>query len=124
MEQVDERMTADELLSVLRAYSEELDGIVRRFVRKPNSVHIHRDDEARFRKLAGEVIDLFNDFLPRLRYAPQLAHDLQEGTVYGSPSLHCVSQFSTVVSNAVVRLQRSPDELMEKGRRQVSCGFR
>lgn len=113
-------MTADELLSVLRAYAEELDGMIKRFTRKPNDYHIHQGDEIRFGVLAGEVIDLFNDFLPRLRYAPQLSHDLQEGTVYGTPSFHCVSQFNTLVHNAIVRVQRSPDILERAGRKIMS----
>jgi predicted nucleotide-binding protein len=109
-------MTYEELLSILRGYSKELDGMVLRFVRKPNDYHLQKDDEARFNKLAGELIDLFNDALPRLRYAQHLFAELQEGTAYGTPSFNCVSQFSTAASNAIVRLERTPDLMLRAGR--------
>src|SRR5258708_33775457 len=72
-------MTADELLEVLRSYEAELTGIVKRFIHKPGAINIAHGDDDRFRQVAGELIDLFNDALPRLRYAPQLAHELEQG---------------------------------------------
>jgi predicted nucleotide-binding protein len=113
-------MTAEQLLLILREYAAELEGIVRIFNRKPNSYHIYESDEPRFRKLAGELIDLFNDALPGLRYAKQLVIDLQEGTAYGTPSFHCVSQFNTIVGNAIVRLERTPDLVERAGRKPAS----
>jgi predicted nucleotide-binding protein len=110
-------MTGDELLKLLRGYAAELDVMVGRFNRTPNNYHIHADDERRFESLAGELIDLFNDFLPRLRYAPQLTHELQEGTAYGTPSFNCVSQFNTLVGNAIVRLERAPQIVDRSGRK-------
>jgi predicted nucleotide-binding protein len=68
-----------------------------------------REDDDRFRQVAGELIDLFNDALPRLRYAPQLAHELEQGTLYHSPSLHCVQEFARIVRQAIIRIDRSPD---------------
>jgi len=59
--------------------------------------------------VAGELIDLFNDALPRLRYAPQLVHELEQGTLYHSPSLHCVQEFARIVRQAIIRIERSPD---------------
>jgi predicted nucleotide-binding protein len=102
-------MTADELLDVLRPYEAELTGVIRRFTHKPGSIDIEREDDDRFRQMAGELIDLFNDTLPRLRYAPQLAHELQQGTLYHSPSLHCVQEFARIVRQAIIRIERSPD---------------
>lgn len=102
-------MTADELLDVLRPYEAELTGVIRRFTHKPGSIDIKREDDDRFRQMAGELIDLFNDTLPRLRYAPQLAHELEQGTLYHSPSLHCVQEFARIVRQAIIRIERSPD---------------
>jgi predicted nucleotide-binding protein len=102
-------MTADELLEVLRSYEAELTGVVKRFIHKPGAINIAREDDDRFRQVAGELIDLFNDALPRLRYAPQLVHELEQGTLYHSPSLHCVQEFARIVRQAIIRIERSPD---------------
>jgi predicted nucleotide-binding protein len=102
-------MTADELLKLLRSYEVELAGVVKRFNRTPGSIDIARGDEDRFRQVAGELIDLFNDTLPRLRYAPQLVHEFEQGTLYHSPSLHCVQEFTRIVRQAVIRVERTPD---------------
>jgi predicted nucleotide-binding protein len=102
-------MTADELLKLLQSYEAELTGIVKRFSHKPGSIDIARGDDDRFRQVAGEMIDLFSDTLPRLRYARQLAHELEQGTLYHSPSLHCVQEFSRIVRQAIIRVERSPD---------------
>jgi hypothetical protein len=73
---------------VLRSnsYEVELTGIVKRFIHKPGSINNTPEDDHRFRQLVGT--------LPRLRYAPHLVHELEQGTVYHSPSLHCVQEFS------------------------------
>ena len=105
----------------LRRYEAYLAGVSARFIRKPGSYHIAQQDDGPFRQTASELVDLFNDTLPSVRYAREVRTAFNEGiqNIYNSPSLHCVEEITRTVRTAIVRVERNP-ELVEGSPNQPS----
>lgn len=56
-------MTYEEVLAALAGYNRELEGILSRFKKDHNGIHIQDRDDGRFREMALELLHLFEDEL-------------------------------------------------------------
>lgn len=103
-------MTQDELIATLEKYSEELSGILARFVKTRDSLSIAQRDRARFKEIAVELIDLFRDELvDGLHHAKITADYFNDATknFYGTPSYHGVENVRGVANAVLARVKRS-----------------
>ena len=86
-------MQQDEVIALLERYKTELEGILGKFTETLDGIHIDRKDDARFKELAFELRDLFDDaFVDGQRHSQPLIshfHDSISNFV-GSPSYHGV----------------------------------
>lgn len=115
-------MTHDELITTLENYSEELSGILSRFNKTRDSLSIRQGDDARFREIGVELIDLYRDELvDGLHHAKISADYFNDATrnYYGSPSYRGVENVRGVVNAVLARLRRSPASMKSA---QVTSG--
>jgi hypothetical protein len=99
-------MQQDEMIATLARYKGELEGILSRFQKTPHGTHIDPKDDARFRTLALELRDLFDDeFVDGRRHSnPVAAFYYDSITNYiGSASYHGVESVKSVVDAALAR---------------------
>lgn len=109
-------MNNEEIIAELRRYESELSGILGRFTRTRDGIHIDRGDDPIFRQFVRELIDLFNDALGSNSYSRQIANEFNYGVTNftGSPSYKSVENIVSVVRAALTRLTRYPDLLSRK----------
>lgn len=103
-------MTQDEFIATLEKYSEELSGILSRFVKSRDSLSIAQEDHARFKEIGVELIDLFRDELvDGLHHAKITADYFNDATrnYYGTPSYRGVENVRGVVNAVLARVKRS-----------------
>jgi hypothetical protein len=99
-------MQQHEMISVLERYKGELEGILSRFSKTHEGIHIDQNDDARFRELALELRDLFDDdFVNGQRHSrPLLAYFNDSISNYiGSPSYQGVESVKGVVAFSAIR---------------------
>jgi hypothetical protein len=104
-------MQPNEITMTLERYKSDLEGILSRFNKTRNGIHIDRKDDARFREMALELRDLFDDtFVDGHRHSQPLLVYFNEGISnwLGSPSYHGVENVKGVVISALARVQRNP----------------
>lgn len=113
------RVNESPLVSELREYEARLSGILQRFTRNRDGIHIGENDDAPFRQIVRELIDLFNDTLGSNNISPQIAQEFNEGVsnFVGSPSYHSVETILGLVRAALTRFTRSP-QLLNRSARQ------
>lgn len=107
-------MTHDEFIATLEKYSAELSGILSRFIKTRESLSIAQGDDARFREIGVELIDLFRDELvDGLHHAKITADYFNDATrnMYGSPSYRGVENVRGVVNAVLTRVRRSAASL-------------
>lgn len=104
---------ATELIQRLESYAAELDGVLSRFIRSRDGIHILESDDPRFRELVIEVRDLFRDHLPSEDYAGAVVTTFNEGisNFIGSPSFKSVETIRGIVKAALVRVKTNPGVL-------------
>ena len=109
-------MDADKIIGELKRYEGELAGILTRFSRTRDGIHIDRGDDPHFRQYVRELMDLFNDVLGKNSYSAQIAGEFNEGVsnFTGSPSFKSVENILSVVRASVTRFTRNPDLLARK----------
>lgn len=109
-------MTNEEIIAAIKEYEAILTGILARFTKGGNGIHIGSGDHQLLRQTVQELIDLFNDALGPNSYAPQIAGEFSEGTsnFFRSPSFRSVENMIAVVRAAHTRLTRQPDLLSRK----------
>ncbi len=109
-------MDADKIIGELKRYESDLAGILSRFTRSRDAIHIGHGDDPLFRQYVRELIDLFNDVLGRNTYSAQIAGEFNEGVsnFVGSPSYKSVENILSVVRAALTRFARNPDLLVRK----------
>lgn len=103
-------MTQDEFILTLEKYSEELSGILSRFVKTRESLSIAQDDHRRFSEIGVELIDLFRDeLIDGLHHARITADYFNDATrnYYGTPSFRGVENVRSVVNAVLTRVRRS-----------------
>jgi hypothetical protein len=104
-------MQQDEMIAALARYKVELEGILSRFNKTHDGIHIDQKDHARFRELVFELRDLFDDaFVDGQRHSnPVVAYFNESIANYiGSPSYYGVESVKGVVASALTRVQRNP----------------
>jgi len=104
-------MQQNEMIATLERYKRELKDILLRFKKDRDGIHIDPKDDARFREIALELRDLFDDaFVDGSRHSePLLAYFNDSISNYiGSPSYHGVENVRGVVASALARVQRNP----------------
>jgi hypothetical protein len=104
-------MQPNEISMTLERYKSDLEDVLSRFSKTRDGIHIDRKDDARFREMALELRDLFDDaFVDGRRYSqPLLAYFNESISNYtGSPSYHGVESVKGVVVSALARVQRNP----------------
>ncbi len=103
-------MTQDEFIATLKRYSEELSGILSRFVKSRDSLSIAREDHARFNEIGVEIIDLFRDELVDGQHHAGITacyfNDASRN-FYGTPSYRGVENVRGVVNAVLARVNRS-----------------
>jgi hypothetical protein len=104
-------MDRQEIIDELEKYATELEGILGRFSKTRDGVHIHQDDDGRFKQIIHEVKDIFDDHMQDGDgYAGQLvafANDSMANWL-GSPSYTGVENVKGLVASALLRLKRNP----------------
>ncbi|KAF0123007.1 MAG: hypothetical protein FD148_2846 [Methylocystaceae bacterium] len=107
-------MNSDEALKALGEYQTELDGILSRFVKTREGIHIQHQDDVRFAELALELRDLFDEeFVDGHKHSKPLvaAYNEAVSNYIGSASYHGVQSVRGVVVAAVARLRRNASAL-------------
>ena len=109
-------MDSSTIIAKLKRYENELTGILGRFSRTRDGIHIHRGDDPLFRQYVRELVDLFNDVLGRNSYSAQIAGEFDEGVsnFIGTPSFKSVENIISIVRASVTRFERNPGLLERK----------
>jgi len=109
-------MNAEQIIDEIRRYESELAGILSRFTRDNNGIHIGRGDDPIFRQYVRELIDLFNDILGRNNYSSQIAAEFNDGVsnYLESPSYKGVENILSIVRAALTRFNRNPELLVRR----------
>lgn len=100
-----------QMIATLERYKGELEGILSRFNKAHNSLDIDQKDDARFRELALELRDFFDDaFVDGHRHSKPLVGYFTESisNYVGSPSYRGVENVKGVVTSALTRVRRNP----------------
>lgn len=118
-------MDASTIIAELKRYESELAGILGRFSRTRDVIHIGRGDDPRFRQYVRELVDLFNDVLGRNSYSAQIANEFNEGVSNSvrTPSFKSVENIISIVRAALTRLERNPG-LLERKKSEESLRHR
>jgi predicted nucleotide-binding protein len=105
-----------QIISEFQRYETELAGVLSRFKRTRDGIHIEQNDGPLLRQYARELIDLFNDTLGSNSYSNQIAAEYQEGVSNwtGSPSYKSVENILSTVRAALTRFNRNPALLVRK----------
>lgn len=116
-------MHADQIIADLKRYEIELSGILSRFTRSHDGIHIGRDDDPIFRQYVRELIDLFDDVPGQSSYSSQIAGEFNDGVsnFTSSPSYRSVVNILSVVRAALTRFTRNPELLMRKKAEDALC---
>ncbi len=104
-------MQQNKMIAILERYNGELEGILLRFKKTRDGIHIDQKDASRYRELALELRDLFDDeFFDGHRHSqPLLAYFNDSTSNYlGSPSFRGVENVKGVIASALARVQRNP----------------
>lgn len=109
-------MDAETVIAELKRYESDLSGILSRFTRTRDGIHIGQGDDPLFRQYIRELVDLFNDALGRNSYSAQIVAEFNDGVsnFIGSPSFKSVENILSVVRASLTRLGRNPDLLIRK----------
>lgn len=115
-------MTQTEFLETLTKYSAELTGVLDRFVKTRNSLSIAQQDDARFREIAVELVDLLRDeMIDGAHHSNLVGQYFNESirNMYHSPSYRGVENVRGVVNAVHARVSRSAACLKSN---QISSG--
>jgi hypothetical protein len=73
-------MVKEQVLQTLDEYAEELGGILGRFTKTRDSLHIDSQDGYRMREIATELVDFINDHIPNsAHHASSIANYYNQG---------------------------------------------
>ena len=109
-------MDEKQIIEELTRYESELGGILSRFTKTRESVHIGDGDDPIYRQYVRELLDLFNDILGPNNYSVQIINEFNEGVSnwVGSPSYKSVENILSVLRAALTRFKRNPGLLVRK----------
>ena len=103
-------MQQNQIIVTLERYKRELDEILSRFNKDRDGIHNRPNDDARFREIALELRDLFDDtFVDGRRHSEPLTAYFNDSisNYIGSPSYQGVENVRGVVTAALARVQRN-----------------
>jgi hypothetical protein len=105
-------------LKRLEGYISDLRGVLSRFVKTRDSIHIQLDDQAKLQQLALELRDFLHDALGPNDYSEMVVGHFNEGVnnYYGSSSYASVEQIISIASAVKTRVSNSPDLLANRAR--------
>ena len=111
-------MDKEEALRVLKSYEDKLSGILERFEHTSHGIHIHREDDPRFRQLVIELRDFLDDVLGKNSYSTMIVNHFNDGIAnfMESPSYRSVESIRGVASSLITRIERNP-EILSAGQR-------
>lgn len=103
----------DNAINTLKDYESELNGILARFQRTSEAIHIQTDDDPRFRQIAIELCDFLDDTIRENSYSVMISKQFNEGITnfYGSPSYKSVENIRGIVLSVITRIERNPEVL-------------
>ena len=104
-------MQQQEMTSLLERYDDELGGILGRFRKDRDGIHIDQNDDARFRQMTLELRDIFDDaFVDGHRHSQVPIEYFNDSisNFIGSPSFRGVESVKSVVASALARVKRNP----------------
>jgi hypothetical protein len=104
-------MERDQIIAILEGYRDELGGILTRFNKGRDGIHIAPGDDSRFREIVFELRDIFDDeFAGGGRYSQPLIAYYNDSVSnwIGSPSYRGVDCVGGIVGSALLRIQRNP----------------
>jgi hypothetical protein len=107
-------MNRNEVLAALEGYESELAGMLSRFGKDREGLHIQANDDARFREIALQLQDLFGDEFVESRNHIQALIEFFNDSIsnfFGSPSYRGVENVKGVVTAALTRVRRNPTSL-------------
>lgn len=109
-------MDVNQIIAESKRYEAEFAGILSRFEKSRDSIHIGRSDDAVFRQYVRELVDLFNDALGQNAYSRQIFAEFNDGVsnFVGSPSYKSVENILSIVRAAITRFNRSPELLIRR----------
>jgi hypothetical protein len=113
------------VLSALEGYESELSGILSRFTRDRDGIHILTSDDARFREIVLQLRDLFQDeFVNPGSQVRDLVGFFSESisNYLGSPSYHGVENVKGVVNSTLIRARRNPACLKQAALAMMEAG--
>jgi len=105
-------MDAQIIDAELHRYERELKGILSRFTRNRDGIHIDRADDPMFRQYVQELYNFFCDIAgSNNNYSRQIAREANEGVsnFIGSPSCKSVENILSIVRAARTRFARDPN---------------
>lgn len=109
-------MTPDDIIAALKGYQLELGEMLGRFTRDSNGIHIHRQDNFRFRTIATELLDLLRDHVPDSGpHIRLIENSYNEGVANftHSSSYASVEETRGVVSAVITRIERNKSLFVE-----------
>ncbi len=105
-------MEIQEVIDILNQYHEELVGILGRYTRDRNGMHIDQQDNYRMRQIATELVDFISDHVPNSRHhCAAIANYYNQGIANWthSSSYASVEEIRGAVVSLKVRIERNPD---------------
>ena len=109
-------MNTQQIVAEITRYETELAGILSRFTRGRDGVHIGSGDDPIFRQYVQELVDLFSDVLGPNSYSSQIASEFTQGisNFTWSPSYKSVENILSVIRAARTRFIRNPELSVRK----------
>ena len=115
-------MNKDQIVETLQSYADELQGILSRFKRTLDGIHIQSEDNYRMRQISSELYDLISDHIPNSdRYARMIVSHYNDGISnwLQSSSYKSVEDIKGLVLSLKTRIERNP-ALFENEQGQIS----
>jgi hypothetical protein len=112
----DSTLDGETIIAELKRYEGDLAGILSRFTRSRDGIHIGRGDDPLFQQYVRKLVDLFNDVLGSNAYSAPIIGELNEGVsnFIGSPSYKSDENILSVVRASLTRFTRNTDLMARK----------
>ena len=104
-------MEKEKIIEALQTYADELQGVLMRFKRTHDGIHIQSEDNYRMRQISTELYDLISDHVPNSeRYARMIVDHYNNGISnwLQSSSYSSVEQIKGFVLSLKKRIERNP----------------
>ena len=115
-------MEIEKVIATLDEYYEELGGILGRFTKTRDGIHIEQQDGYRMREIATELVDFIGDHIPNSKHhAASIANYYNQGISnwLNSSSYASVEEIRGAVKSLKVRIKRNPS-LFESGSGEIA----